>query len=671
MQNTTSITTSLEKEQVKMRTAAKEELLREWREEIKADPFLSPEIKTIIGFQIDKLGLYAYLDNEAALKSDVEPKGTVEKRLGSESAPAKPQPNAETKTVTIDDLVHVSFFPTRQKHSLTLDTSKAHRKEKESPRNRHSPKSMESPKRKDSLKGSDALKSSDCSKDKDPPATKNIEAAEFSKSQDSPKRKISSSSPRMFITEEETTDFPKRRKQSLKSSLNGKKDSSVTPGFFDTLPISQEILVEYLKYAKPYLEKADGNIDVLPDLDRPNIELIVTPHRDMKTNTEHPQKTVILIDRNQLEGEGAYNQVIRGFDLINRQYLAVKLLSPIVTATSREKEIENLKKRKWFYGCYRLTQVDQYALVMKLIPGDTLLETLYVIDPKVSKDHIYANYCPEKKKLSFELQFKIIASLMKQLAKLHDKYKLLHRDLKPANIKVYFANGKIKVRIIDLGDAIPVDSKAVELCGTDGYLDDRVSSLIDPVPFDIYADIFSAAVIIAEILTKSNYQQKIREEKSKVTADIVTPRISGWQIQKMLEDVFKPEPDEADNFGSFEDHERNMQNFILLELKKLAKKMLTTRLNGSSLTEEIERLDTIDKDCQQFSEEVRRYWDSCKQLEISTQQLQSTVNAIHERYTAGLFFPQKKFQINSIKSATECFKSIHTETEESSMKLFT
>ena len=55
---------------------------------------------------------------------------------------------------------------------------------------------------------------------------------------------------------------------------------------------------------------------------------------------------------------------------------------------------------------------------------------------------------------------------------------------------VYFEHGKIKVRIIDLDEAVDVDSLVIGVCGTDGYIHPEIYSLTDPQPYDIFHDIF-------------------------------------------------------------------------------------------------------------------------------------------------------------------------------------
>lgn len=593
---------------------------------------LSSELKTAMLIEMDKLELSVYLKEKIDLEHD---------KILQNAPQATDHKNQEVK------ITHSANVPAGPQQR---DSQTRHRK-LSLPND--GTKIKEAPKRKTSSNNSPRDEGS-------PRATK---------LQESPRTAAitvhKKPSPRKFFTDSDSNSPPRRIKQSLKNS-NSKKESPKEGSFYDSLPIDRNTLAELLNQLKHPLN--DGETHIFTDKDRPHLQFLIIPQRDMKNNKELLIRTIIIIDRNQIEGTGAYNKVIKGYDLINKNYLAVKLLIPLTTESSRNIEIQNLKTKKWFYGCYELKD-GEYAILMKYFPGETLLKTLYETDETVLKDSVFTNYCIKKKPLDFNLKWEIIYKLIEQLTKFHDKYKLLHRDLKPANIKVYFDNGVLKVRIIDLGDAVPVDSKIIELCGTDGYTDPDISSLKDQKPYEIYADIFSLAVIIAEILTEKakNYQQALREQqyKNKEANECLSPWISPAQIQEMMDDVFNLQT-VPDKFDDFTDHQNNMHQFILLELKKLSKNMLTSRLRNSSLSDELERIKDIKENCEIFTASVKCFFSGKEELE-------NTLSSIHDTYCGSFFQPLSKFKIDtshSIQSATKQFKSMHETLAAEDVSLF-
>ncbi|KTD39055.1 putative protein kinase [Legionella moravica] len=661
MQSTTAIKEALEQKKMQQNEALiKESILNEMLHNVSENTLLSPELKSALILEIIKLNLDTYLNIQLSLDNKINPE--VDKihvnqsnqatttTTGSE-APARPVKETHSNPVVTSDLVHIDTpqkprsRSQNRKISLNLEERKARSK---------------------ASKEGDVAKSKSSPKDKSSPrdiiiqaGTKSSDSLHDTAHSSTPSPRRNSSSPRWFLAGSESSESPRKRR-SFTSPHSGKKESPREQAFTDLLPVNKETLHQYLNRLKPYLKMKDTDIVVLTDEDRPNIHLVVTPHRIMKTDTLTQTKTVILVDKQKIEGEGA-NRVIRGYDLINKQYLAIKILNKSVTKEVRDIEIENLKKRGWFYARYQINSNEQ-ALIMKQIPGDTLLQVLYVTDETVSKHDIYANYCPHKKSIDFELQLKIIISLMKEVLKLQEQYGLLHRDLKPENIKVYYANETLKVRIIDFGDAVPVDSEIKELCGTDGYTDPEIYSLEHQEPYHKEHDYFSLGVIIAEILTSRNYQKAIREQKALVAHELFTTRISPSLIQQAMDDVFKPETVE-DHYDSVSDQQKNLQHFMLVELKKLAKKMIMTRLRHSSLDEEIHRIETIEKHVHKFSKKVEHFWDA-------KDELQASLNKMNRNFSAGFFLPQKEFQINSAQDATECFKEMHQSIAEDDFTLY-
>ncbi|KTC91172.1 protein kinase family protein [Fluoribacter dumoffii] len=676
------------------KTQIRESILMSMLQSVREDTTISPALKPLLEVLIAKHCLDAYLDQKIAYEHDDAPDilGSGHKRIYP--APAAMNNLAPPANAQDTHSSTVTLRPAKSREDarkIGLDLGKVQgdfAKEKESPETyfvEGSPptdshqggefkaainqektqvriedivhvqsnprkKTSGSSKKTEEKKIRDPLKEKDSPRTKESPRTK----TDVYPMSLSPLRK-SSRSPR-WLFHGGGSESPKRRK----NSFDGRGDFLPASSFNELLPIDKEALENYLNFLKPYLKQKNNEIEIVNDPDKPGLYIVVTPQRDRNKNVEYLPKTALLIDQHIIEGIGA-NKVVKGYDLLNGTLLAVKILNSGVTDKTRQEEIENLQKRGWFYGCYQLREYE-YALAMKYIPGDTLLQILYVIDDTVPHDSIYEHSCIRRKNLSYELQYQIIIKLMKEVLKLHEKYQLLHRDLKPANIKIYYRNGDLKVRIIDLGDAVPVGSEKRGLCGSDGYTDPEISGLEDTRPYKKEHDIFSLGVILAEILSNNNYQHAIREHKKKHVNDIVTPKITPKQIRALLADVFIPDA-LSEQHDSYEDHQKSMHNFMLLELKKLSLRMITTRLSNSSLKDEIERIEAIAQNCDKFSKKMKAYFDNKEDVEHS-------LNKMNKKFNAGLFFPKKEIKIHSIEEATEWFKKLHAATEEEVFTLF-
>ncbi|WP_298623893.1 protein kinase [uncultured Legionella sp.] len=603
----------------------KEILLTEWRNNIRTNTLLSPELKTTMLIEIDKLELLEYLKEKDDLENNSKFLTDAQSSEGSSLPEVKTTYNAALSTDNQKNQPNKRSQNRNRTLSLALEGTKEKRR-----------LSLNSPPRNNSPK-------SGSPRDEGSPRT--------------PVAAQKKPSPRRFFTDSDSGS-PRLVQALWGSSSNLKKEPPEETLFYNSLPIDRKTMAEYISRLKPQLN--DAEIHMSTDPDKPHLQLLVIPQRDMKNNKELKAKTIILLDRSHIEGKGAYNTVVKGYDLINKNYLAIKIFASLTTKASRDIEIENLQKRGWFYGCYELRE-KEYALLMKYFPGETLLKTLYETDESVSTDSVLSNYCTKRKPLNFNLKCDIIYKLMEQLVTLHTQYKLLHRDLKPANIQIYFENEETKVRIIDLGDALPIDSKKKGLCGTDGYTDPDIWDLDEPKPYEIYADIFSLAVIIAEILSEKtkNYQQALREQlyKNKKDSPFLSPWISPKQIQEMMDDVFdfKTTPDK---FSNFTDHEENMHQFILLELKKLAKNMLLSRLRNSSLSDELTRIKELVNNCAELAPSMEKFISG-------KQEVEKALTSIYENYCC-FYQPQKKVSVDSlsIQDATEKFKSMHTTLSE-------
>jgi serine/threonine protein kinase len=548
-------------------------------------------------------------------------------------------------------------------------------------------------------------------------------------------------------------------------SSSGKKETlKQQQYFYESIPVENAILEQFLAKAKTTLNKKDGKIDKV-DFVHPSLQMVTMPNRDMKKNIVAKDKTAILINTEEVEGTGAYTTVVKGYDLINHTVLAIKLfkdLQKTKVKTLMQGEMKSLGTRGWFFGFCNL-QNNDYALAMKYIEGEPSLQSHYLTNDNVSQDDIWENYCTQKKELSFNFQFDFIIKLMDQLIKIHDSYKLLHNDLKPANILVsYTEDRKIKnVRIVDFGGAFPIGLAANNktIVGTDPYihpalwhlkdlevlgfdkalenlalygrysdiyafailcgetltkmgeipskkkvrlkkqkcheqkpiiLTDKIRELmldlfkleLDPAQknaelYALYSRIYSLAILIGQTLTlkgrEKNFQQSIREKRKNAIDD--KPMILTDKIRKYMPDVFKLEKMQTipDKYETYADIKKNLQNYILLELKLMANKMLAIQPKDRCLfllANEAGRMKAIKENYKLFTKEV-------KEVLSGPNNLETTINTINESYKGCFFQPKKPYKINKntdiklkaahmklIKESTEEFKKIHAEKEE-------
>ncbi|MBA2657678.1 MAG: hypothetical protein H0U70_11980 [Tatlockia sp.] len=419
-------------------------------------------------------------------------------------------------------------------------------------------------------------------------------------------------------------------KPSLKNEINYYEThrESINKYLDEKVPLinikDREFIEHLLRKALPFLANKEAKPEVVIDDKNLNYLILIVPFKDIKTQIELQEKTALLVIQNDVKGKGACSKVVQAYDLLSfgklqgQDDLAVKLF-PVPNINSLKIEIENLRTVRLLFNCYQLKEVE-FAIVMKSVAGDDLLKRLYFTNESAIEQHdnIFVNYCTQKKKLGFDFTLDVLIKLMKRVIKLHEFYQLMHRDLKPSNIKVLEKNGKIKLRLIDFGDAVPVDSKISGDCGTSPYTHPAIWAFEDPQPYGIFAEIYSLAVIFAEILTKKgerkgelNFQQFINDEKKKIINIIFDrPKIKPQALKEFLDDVLQWDKQKTlpESYEKLADFKSNIKNFIRGELKILTQKMFEVQLGNLSLKDEMKRLKTMQKSYRLFSIAVEQFW---------------------------------------------------------------
>ncbi|MBI2792965.1 MAG: protein kinase [Gammaproteobacteria bacterium] len=205
------------------------------------------------------------------------------------------------------------------------------------------------------------------------------------------------------------------------------------------------------------------------------------------------------------------------------------------------RECRNLKK------CDRLIATAMtdfgYCIFMDHFPGINLLHYLYQRNPdaEIPKDNI--NYFISKN------QYDIIEVLSMSILAVNEvlffhQLGLAHRDLKPENYVLETAGStrhRTKMRLIDLDSAVLVENELVkDLAGTDGYFAPELVNVStkERIAYNFACDYFSLGIVLAEILTKFNYQRELRSILHHQALSGARDPISSSQIKSCMPDIF-------------------------------------------------------------------------------------------------------------------------------------
>lgn len=171
-------------------------------------------------------------------------------------------------------------------------------------------------------------------------------------------------------------------------------------------------------------------------------------------------------------------------------------------------------------------------------------------------------------------------------------------------------------------------------CGSPGETPGYTPPVINYVasPYDITYDIWQLAIVIASIITEKHLANLIRETHFEIYPEQITFSI----ICSLLNDVFEKGKEEL-FLDSNKDIAENItklvyHNIIFPILSELAYSMANTRLEDSSLLDEIKKLWNLEKECNHFVEQL-------KQLFLNTVDAHSTLKSIinnnyHDKYSS-------------------------------------
>jgi len=192
-------------------------------------------------------------------------------------------------------------------------------------------------------------------------------------------------------------------------------------------------------------------------------------------------------------GEGCMGTVYKAYDTLMERYVAIKTINSYVLnekdAVARFKQeaiaAGNLKHPN-IVILYHFEEGDEPLMVMEYIEGQSL-------------DTLFEN----KQSFSLAEIAQIMEQLLDALQSVHEhENKIVHRDIKPGNIMVHYKSDQtIKIVIMDFGIARLESSELTRDGTTMGTASYMAPEQCKGETVDGRADIFSAAVILYQLLT--------------------------------------------------------------------------------------------------------------------------------------------------------------------------
>jgi serine/threonine protein kinase len=307
-------------------------------------------------------------------------------------------------------------------------------------------------------------------------------------------------------------------------------------------------------------------------------------------------------------GEGGFGIVWRAFDLSLKNFVAIKRLNRELT--------HNVKFVEMFYN---------EAVIARSLVHDNIVRThhfwrddkgdYYILMDYVkgnSLSHLIKKCKEQNKKISWQQAVFIVAGICKVLDYLHrlakqpltgKPYNIIFMDLTPSNIMVSF-DGDVK--ITDFGIAkTNRETHAIEktavIAGKYNYMSPE-QIMADP-NIDFRTDIFSAGLILYELLTGENNESKPVSEikdiilNTKFDFSKIDPEVP----QELVEIVSKSlKKNKEDRYSSALEMYRDLRALLVPktteelkeEFAKLVSEVLVTELDRERKTEEfVQKLD--------------------------------------------------------------------------------
>ncbi len=273
-----------------------------------------------------------------------------------------------------------------------------------------------------------------------------------------------------------------------------------------------------------------------------------------------------FIDENTILGEGSQGKVALAQHIPSGTFAAAKIQIPSSPSFDYDLNVErrNLSMTERLYGYAKVVPTDEdlvkdlpeeytpdqlegarakntvYYTLMKHFQGRNLNEFLYEIDRSQSKDS--PAYFAEKRQLDIASIGKLAVYAIQEVLNLHD-LGLAHRDIKADNY-VLNTTGLLQecsaLRLIDLGTALLSDSeRSKDDASTFGYMPpEYLVDGKDRPHWDKVCDYFQLGIVLAEILTKSNYQAGLKKLALDQAAEAEKKHLPFDAIKELMPDAF-------------------------------------------------------------------------------------------------------------------------------------
>lgn len=428
------------------------------------------------------------------------------------------------------------------------------------------------------------------------------------------------------------------------------------------------------------IKKSDGDhhVVIVPKLYQEDL----TASSDTKGISSFLNKHAIyLLDYSQVLGEGGQGKVILAYNLVTSEKAAAKICNTAGSDYDRKQaqcERDNLTALGRHLGSSYLNaesvkkgRLPPEVTLMTYYPGKNLADFLY--QRNSLKTHEDINYYPLRHQVNIFKKVAVVMGMIQQVSALH-KLKLIHRDVKTENFICQDGeNGKLDVVLIDLGEAVSSDTTTMDYASTFGYAaPENYALLANKAPYTFQSDYYSLGVCIAEVLSNENYQAALRGLRNEQIARDKPDEASTHEIYTMLNDAFLARPvteedmirelprdydyEKLVNFLDNTIYQRIMRHAMHALLLSLTKENPKQRLIGSSLDEELVKIQSVYNRCIELSRSLHVMAKEIIYVCDVLESLGSTVNkpAIYKMFIT---------QLNSLIHETKAKKAPGTDVD--------
>ncbi len=272
------------------------------------------------------------------------------------------------------------------------------------------------------------------------------------------------------------------------------------------------------------------------------------PQYQMVSFSDHTGRVrIFAIDKTQKLGQGGQGEVYLAQELFedkkaNRcisNLSAVKISQSEHNLDDYDNEFEILMQLNRGKGkcVHNLHGQSTHYLFSQYYPGTNLLDICYY---KVNGQYV-------KKPLNPLLVIKLIKGILSEIQSLHQRHGILHRDLKTNNFIVKIDNDTVTVTVIDFGTSCLMQKANKTFYGTIGYQAPETTLPANQhTIYNLQNEYFSLGVILAELLTKENYQRYIEKKMNDYRENDTLGSFQKKDIKIGMPDIFHENSEKRD-----------------------------------------------------------------------------------------------------------------------------